>query len=131
MVVDKDILRVGSSNMNNRSMRLDTECDITIDGRQGENAERVGRIRTIRDGLIAEHLGVDAQVVTDTIDATGSLIATIVHLRGHEGRLRPYETPDLSAVEEWLADNEVLDPESPDEMFESVTSSGLFRGFLG
>jgi len=35
---------------------------------------------------------------------------------------------DLSDAEEWLADNEVLDPEGPDEMFESLTKRGLFRG---
>ena len=131
MIVDEDVLRVGSSNMNNRSMRLDTECDITVDGRQGDNADRIGRIRVIRDGLRAEHLGIEVQLVAETIDATGSLIATIEKLRGQKGRLRPYEIPDLSAVEEWLADNEVLDPESPDEMFESLTSAGLFRGMLG
>src|SRR5690606_18641475 len=28
MVVDDEVLRVGSSNFNNRSMRLDTECDV-------------------------------------------------------------------------------------------------------
>ena len=41
--------------------------------------------------------------------------------------LRPYEVPNLGEVETWLADNEVLDPESPDEMFESMTRRGLFR----
>ena len=131
LIIDDDVLRVGSSNMNNRSMRLDTECDITIDGQQGDNAGRVGRIREIRDGLIAEHLGIDPDTVREKINATGSLIAAIEALRAGSRRLRVYETPELSAVEEWLADNEVLDPESPDEMFEAVTSSGLFRGFLG
>ena len=130
LIIDDDIFRVGSSNMNNRSMRLDTECDITIDGAQGNNAKRIGRIREIRDGLIAEHLGVDQRQVTDMIGTTGSLIQTIKRLNQPERRLRKYETPDLSAVEAWLADNEVLDPEHPDEMFEAVTSAGLFRGLF-
>jgi hypothetical protein len=38
--------------------------------------------------------------------------------------------PDLDGVEEWLADNEVLDPEGPGEMFEATTHRGLFRGRL-
>lgn len=30
-VIDDDVLRIGSSNFNNRSLRLDTECDVVID----------------------------------------------------------------------------------------------------
>ncbi|RZM28688.1 MAG: phospholipase, partial [Sphingomonas sp.] len=43
--------------------------------------------------------------------------------------LRPFDEPDLSAIEEWLADNEVLDPEGPEEMFEVLSKRGLFRRF--
>ena len=45
--------------------------------------------------------------------------------------LRPYRTPDLNAVQEWLADNEVLDPEGPEEMFEPISERGLFRRMKG
>jgi hypothetical protein len=38
--------------------------------------------------------------------------------------------PDLDGIEKWLADNEVLDPEGPGEMFEATTHRGLFRGRL-
>ena len=38
MVVDDHILRVGSSNFNNRSLGLDTECDVTINARLRANA---------------------------------------------------------------------------------------------
>lgn len=123
MIVDGRTLRIGSANMNNRSMGLDTECDITIDaGDEGAEA-----IRAIRDGLIAEHLGLPAARVAAQIDAQGSLIAAIEALRGPGRSLRPYEVPDLNAVEGWLADNEVLDPESPSEMFEATAKRGLFR----
>src|SRR5205809_466875 len=61
------------------------------------------------------------------IEASGSLIAMIEALRGPGRSLRPYEIPNLRAVETWLADNEVLDPEGPQEMFESFTRRGLLR----
>ena len=123
MIVDGKTLRIGSANMNNRSMGLDTECDVTIDaGDEGEEA-----IRAIRDGLIAEHLGVTPDQVAHEIDARGSIIATIEALRGSGRSLRPYEIPELTSIEAWLADNEVLDAESPSEMFEATTSKGLFR----
>ncbi len=38
MVVDDRFLRVGSANMNNRSMGADTECDLAIEARSGSRA---------------------------------------------------------------------------------------------
>ena len=84
-------------------------------------------IAAIRDGLIAEHLGVAPKIVTARIAETGSLTATIEGLRNAGRSLVRYEVPDISAVEAWLADNEVLDPEGPAEMFESISQRGLFR----
>ena len=127
LVIDDHVLHVGSSNMNNRSMRLDTECDVTIDTRLPANGGMSPAIRAIRDGLIAEHLGADPAEVTRRIDSSGSIIATIDALSGPGRSLRPYEVPGLTDVEKWLADNEVLDPEGPEEMFESFTKRGLFR----
>src|SRR5687768_1539304 len=54
LVIDDRLFRVGSSNLTNRSMRLDTECDLTIEA-VGE-AQRSG-IARLRDRLLAEHLG--------------------------------------------------------------------------
>jgi hypothetical protein len=76
--------------------------------------------------LIAEHLGVPVEQVTREIATRGSIIATIEALRGDGRSLRPYEIPELTSVEAWLADNEVLDPESPAEMFETTARTGLF-----
>jgi phosphatidylserine/phosphatidylglycerophosphate/cardiolipin synthase-like enzyme len=127
MIVDDRTLRVGSSNMNNRSMRLDTECDVTIDTASPGNGACGQAILAIRDGLIAEHLGLEVATVTAHLAQSGSLIATIEALRGRGKTLQPYETPDLTAVEAWLADNEVLDAEGPGETFEGMAKGGLFR----
>ena len=127
LIVDDRILRVGSSNLNNRSLGLDTECDVTVDAGLEANAGCRAAIRGIRDGLIAEHLGVEVAEIARRIDESGSLISTIEALRGPGRSLRPYEVPNLGEVETWLAETEVLDPESPDEMFEAMTRRGLFR----
>ncbi|QNA84665.1 phospholipase [Sphingomonas sp. So64.6b] len=124
LIIDDRVLRVGSSNFNNRSMRLDTECDVTIDADRGADPACV---RAIRDGLIAEHLGLEIDEVMAAIDQTGSLIEAIERLRGPGKTLLPYEVPDLGEVEKWLADNEVFDPEGPSEMFEVSAKRGLFR----
>ena len=127
MMIDDEVLRIGSSNMNNRSMRLDTECDVTFDASIGENATRISAIRDIRDGLVAEHLGLPCDEVAAAIIAAGSLIAAIEALRARGARLRPYEVPELSEVQAWLAENEVLDPEGSEEMFEPLAKRSLLQ----
>lgn len=127
LVIDDTVLRVGSSNFNNRSLRLDTECDVTIECADPGDA-RCASITAIRDDLVAEHLGCTRQQVAETIAAEGSLIAAIELLRLRGGRtLRPYETPDLDEVTAWLADHEVLDPENPEDLFEPIAGNGLFQ----
>jgi phosphatidylserine/phosphatidylglycerophosphate/cardiolipin synthase-like enzyme len=123
MIVDGRTLRIGSANMNNRSLGLDTECDVTISG-TGKNGQT---ITAIRDDLIAKHLGVSADRVSAQIERQGSLIAAIEHLRRRGRSLQPYRVPELLEVTAWLADNEILDPENPSEMFEVMTNRGLFR----
>jgi phosphatidylserine/phosphatidylglycerophosphate/cardiolipin synthase-like enzyme len=127
MIVDDEVLRIGSSNMNNRSLRLDTECDVAIDTRLPANAAAGAEILRIRDGLLAEHLNSTPEEIGRRIAESGSIVAVVEALRGEGRSLRPYIEPDLSAVEIWLADNEVLDPEGPEETFESLSKRGLFR----
>jgi phosphatidylserine/phosphatidylglycerophosphate/cardiolipin synthase-like enzyme len=125
MIVDGRLLRIGSANMNNRSMGLDTECDVAIEaGDDGGEA-----VRNVRDGLIAEHLGLSIDLVSKEIDTRGSIIAAIEKLRGEGRSLRPYQIPDLGGVERWLVDNEVLDPEGPSETLEAM-KLGLFRRLM-
>ncbi|MCJ8140776.1 phospholipase D-like domain-containing protein [Falsirhodobacter halotolerans] len=130
MIVDDRFLRIGSSNFNNRSMRLDSECDVALDAAQDASGDMRRALMALRDDLLAEHLGCDAARVTAEIARHGSVIAAIEALRGPGRSLVPYEVPDLNAVEEWLADNEILDPDGPEEMFEAPGKRGLFRGRL-
>lgn len=127
MVVDDWILRVGSSNFNNRSMRLDTECDIILSAEERGNDRQRVHIDALRDDLLSEHLGVRPAEVAAKLRESGSLIATIEKLRGPGRSLVSYELPALSGLEEWLAENEILDPNGPDEVFEATSRRGLFN----
>ncbi|HEX5764131.1 MAG TPA: hypothetical protein VFY27_01085 [Woeseiaceae bacterium] len=69
----------------------------------------------------------DAIAIAAQIRERGSLLAAIEELRGDVKTLCPYQTPDLSAVEEWLAKNDVLGPGGPDEPFEPLARRRLFR----
>lgn len=126
LVIDDRVLRIGSSNFNNRSLGLDTECDVALTATDPATA---ARIAAIRDSLLAEHLGTDTLTVANGIEQTGSLIATIDALRTAGRRLVDYQVPDLAAVEQWLADNQVLDP-GKETVFEAMSRGGLLRGLF-
>lgn len=129
MIVDDCCLRVGSSNFNNRSLRLDTECDVIIPTDEPGNEPHAQTIAAVRNDLIAEHLGVTSSDIADCLKTNASLIGMIEALRGTGLTLIPYELPELSATEEWLADNEILDPEGPDAIFEALSKRGLFKAW--
>lgn len=130
MIIDDEIVRVGSSNINNRSMRFDRECDVAFEAR-GDSRIR-SRIAEFRSDLLAEHLGVAAAQVLPAVSTEGSVIAAIDAMRRQsKGKtLVDYKTPEISDLEKWLADNEILDPEGPEELFEAIERRGLFRGRL-
>jgi len=130
MIVDDRLLRIGSSNFNNRSMRLDTECDVALDATNDASGAVSQNLRNLRHDLLAEHLGCTLEDVGSAFTREGSLLRCIESLRGPGRSLVPYAVPDLSALQTWLADNEILDPDGPEEVFEQLSKRGLFRGRL-
>ena len=128
MVVDDEMLRVGSSNLNNRSMRLDTECDIVLDASLPGQDRIRGEITARRDDLVAEHLGVAPEAVAQAVAEQGSLIKAIEQLRGGGRSLHIYEPPPLSQAGTFLAETEFLDPDGPERTFEPLSGRRrLFR----
>jgi uncharacterized membrane protein YdjX (TVP38/TMEM64 family) len=96
LIVDDWFIRVGSSNLNNRSMGFDTECDLAI---EAESSEQRRAITNVRDRLIAEHWGSDADAVAQAlatdepaIEALSELPSVPVHSTAH-GRRRRHLTP--------------------------------------
>lgn len=59
MVVDDALMQVGSANLCNRSMGLDTECDISLESDEDETVR--GRITRFRNSLLGEHCGIGAE----------------------------------------------------------------------
>jgi phospholipase D1/2 len=126
-IVDGELLRVGSANLNNRSMGLDSECDLLIDCGRSANAGASGTIGAILGDLIAEHLGIAADDVRKHLEASASLIRTIEELRGHGRTLVPLHIEEPNALEAAIAEREALDPERPGEYFEPIARRGLLR----
>jgi phospholipase D1/2 len=110
MVVDDEVLRIGSANFSNRSLGMDTECDISVEAR-GERRLHLG-IRAVRDRLIGEHLGVDADTISREYDRLGSLRAVIdAHADGDRALLPIEPVDDLETPTEAVRD--AADPAEP------------------
>jgi len=124
-IVDDRFLRVGSSNLNNRSLGLDSECDVVIDAALEANRDTPPAIAAIRTRLLAEHLDVTEDVFAEAFDRSGSLIGTIEQLRGAGKTLDLLDLEKPGPLDEFIAENELLDPESPDAFFEPMSKRGL------
>ncbi|WP_312896907.1 phospholipase D-like domain-containing protein [Microvirga soli] len=118
IIVDDVFLRVGSSNLNNRSMGLDSECDLAIEA-TGEEERRT--IACLRDRLLAEHLETQPDTFTEVLEeAGGSLIRAIDRLNMAVRGLRPFgamadDGPDAPAPGTGLLDP--LEPFEPLSLF--------------
>jgi phospholipase D1/2 len=133
LVMDDVLLRVGSSNLNNRSLGYDTECDLSVEARADhpDDAALRDRIVGLRTDLLAEHLGVaNAKVDTALEEAGGSLIGAIEALRGAGRTLVPFQAPQNNEFEDVvLAENDLLDPERPSRRWRGPRHR--IRRFLG
>ena len=127
MIVDDRILRIGSSNMNNRSLSLDSECDLVIDSGVNAACDIVPALNSLRISLLAEHLDADPVALHAELKRSGSMIVTIEQRRGNGRTLVPFTPGDLGEVAKLLADNEVLDPEIEGGSAEPMTRRSLFR----
>ncbi|WP_408587665.1 phospholipase D-like domain-containing protein [Novosphingobium sp.] len=130
MIVDDEILRIGSANMNNRSMGLDSECDVFIDAARPGNDHAVAPITRLRMRLLAEHCGLASETVAQLVAHHGGMAAMIDAAPTTRKCLRRFVPRELGEAEKVLADAEVLDPERPEEMLAFYRRGGLFKGLL-
>jgi len=128
MIVDDEILRIGSANMNNRSMGLDSECDMFIDAARPANAGAERQIAKLRHSLLAEHCGLDEEDVPELLKRHGSMAGVIEHCDERNVRkLERYHPPELNDAERELVQSQVLDPEDPEDMLAPYAGGGLYR----
>jgi uncharacterized membrane protein YdjX (TVP38/TMEM64 family) len=111
MVVDDTFLRVASSNLSNRSMGLDSECDLAVEAEP--DSDTAEAIRQVRAQLLAEHLGVEPGQVNDALQREQSLIRAIESLRGKERTLQPLDASVDPEVDQLVPESALIDPERP------------------
>ena len=84
MAVDDRLLVIGSANLANRSMGLDSECVLAV---AAEDAAARRFVQRARDTLLAEHLGSTPEALAEAAASHGSLIAAVEALNGGPRRL--------------------------------------------
>lgn len=110
LVADDRLLRVGSSNLNNRSLGFDSECDVAIEaGPEDDDVRR--QVTAVRNQLIAEHLGVSVAEFERAVGRSGSLLHAVEALRGEGRTLRPFTERTVSGESSPLAENDLMDPD--------------------
>lgn len=128
MIVDDEVVRIGSANMNNRSMGLDSECDLMIDAARPGNAHAAAPIERLRIALLAEHSGLSCEAVASELARHGSMIELLDAAPRVGKHVVPFGLRPLTDAEKAVADNALLDPERPEELFEPFSARrGLFR----
>ena len=113
-IIDDRLLRIGSANLNNRSMGFDTECDLSFEATGRAGTGNRGEIQRLRTRLLAHWLGCDAASVERAITKAGGVGKGLEALRnaGYV-RLRPIGLAPLNPLAEFVADYHLGDPWSP------------------
>lgn len=127
-IIDDRILRIGSSNIDRRSMGFDTESDVALVAERPADRDQVCEIR---NGLVAEHLDCTAAQVAAAISQQGGLIAAIRALNRPTGRgLRPIRPRRENLIGALLSDTRLFDPRyrRSAQARLGITSRHLFLG---
>lgn len=113
LVIDDRLLRIGSSNLNNRSMGFDSECDTAIEADPDdlEHAERRRVILETRDRLVGEHIGASAQDVARAVRDRGSFLSAVRSLRGPGRGLAEFTADTVEGEAGPFAENDLMDPD--------------------
>lgn len=108
MVVDDRILRIGSANLNNRSMGADSECDLIFEAATEEHRDFIS---SVRRRLIGHFCGLDEHAIAQNEHRLFALLEEVSKARGAK-TLRKVESSVLTSTLATLV-QPVADPELP------------------
>jgi len=114
-IMDDWMLRIGSANLNNRSIGLDSECDLAFEAKSEIERETV---RAFLGRLVGHFIDRSTSDVLEAIAREGGLGAAINALDvkgGPPRRLQPAPVRKLTGVQKFIADWSLGDAIAPDD----------------
>ncbi|MDO8825144.1 VTT domain-containing protein [Methylophaga sp.] len=110
MIVDNTFLRVGSANLSNRSMGLDSECDLAI---EAENDDQQQTIKAFRHSLLCEHLELEASELENLLAEHSSLLKLLDARENFPRTLRSLDCEIDDSIDGLTPTADYIDPERP------------------
>lgn len=124
VIVDDRFVKVGSSNLNNRSEGFDTECDLAI---EADDETSRAAIVDLRNDLICEHLAADKTELARLVDLHGSVIAALDQLNVNRRGLRMLQAESTTHGVLAAFGKALFDPKRP---YWPVQRLGVWSGSL-
>jgi phosphatidylserine/phosphatidylglycerophosphate/cardiolipin synthase-like enzyme len=113
-IIDDTLMRIGSANINNRSLGFDTECDLSFEATGTGSAANRAEITRLRNKLLAHWLGCPQPAMEEVIRKAGRVGAALEELRiNGYCRLRPIEPKPLHPLAAFIATYHLGDPVGP------------------
>ncbi|MGO6985749.1 phospholipase D-like domain-containing protein [Rhizobium leguminosarum] len=123
IIADDELVRIGSSNLNNRSEGLDGECDMLFEA--GNDAHRRA-IVDLRNRLLSEYLGTTPETFAAAFMQSGSLIEAVDALNDGPRGLREF-TVELSGSISPIFGTAIFDPVRPFAVLNRLGLDALIR----
>jgi phosphatidylserine/phosphatidylglycerophosphate/cardiolipin synthase-like enzyme len=117
-LIDDQLVRIGSANLDNRSFGFDTECDLSLEADGPTAPAARATIAQLRTALVAHWLGCSTEIVEAAIKRELTMGGAIEFLR-HGGycRLRPIASTKLNPMTALIARLHIGDPMGPGDSF--------------
>jgi len=113
-IIDDELVRVGSANLNNRSTGFDTECDLSVEAARGQAGDETrAAIHAFRNRLLGHWLHQPSEAVDAAIKAGGSLHAAVESFDGPGRMMHPIELKPIGPFWELVAHLHLGDPAGP------------------
>ncbi len=125
-IVDDQLLSMGSANLTNRSMGLDTELNVSWETPEAGDARLERAIRRVRVSLLTEHIG-EAHAHVGSLARVPGLVAYLDQVGGRLKRVPPPSQSEAEVLA--IVDPQALpfDPECPSDDVEAAQQRSLFR----
>jgi phosphatidylserine/phosphatidylglycerophosphate/cardiolipin synthase-like enzyme len=116
-IIDDQLVRIGSANINNRSTGFDTECDLAIEAEDQPSRDAINEFLA---DLVGHWIAQPGQAMSRAMNEHGTLAGAIRAL-DEKGRLQPIPQKTITAWDSFIANGHLGDPAGPKDSWRPWT----------